>query len=152
MLLPGRSVSQVEDYGRQVMSDVKHKAWSKGAYGMDVGMGADGKPFLIEANPTLASGPGAGASSYLLNNPLIQQAHAAAIKGQVPGYVLARRGLYGAAGAGVAGAGVAGAQELTQNTPPPPPPPPPTPWENIVSHIKQLVTPIPQPQVNTGRV
>lgn len=147
MLLPGRSVSQVEDYSRQVMSDVKHKAWSKGAYGMDVAIGADGKPFLIEANPTLASGPGAGASSYLLNNPLIQQAHAAAIKGQVPGYVLARRGLYGAA---AAGATTAGAQELTPDAPPPPPPH--TPWEGLMSRIKQLVTPTPQPQVNTGRV
>lgn len=64
-------------------------------YGFDVGFDTAGTPFIIESNPAAADG-----LSGALLDPHVSDAMGAAIKGQLPNYVKARRGLW-AGGAGL---------------------------------------------------
>lgn len=65
-------------------------------YGFDIGFDTAGKPFVIESNPAAADG-----LSGALLDPHVSDAMGAAIKGQLPNYVKARRGLWaGSAGLG----------------------------------------------------
>lgn len=79
-------------------------------HGFDVGLGPEGKPFIIEANPSSM-----GAGSGMLEDPQVQDAIGAAVRGRLPTYVAARRGLW-AGGAGLGGYAALKPEEDTRPT------------------------------------
>jgi len=85
----------------QKMLDKAPKTEREKAFGFDIGFDAKGRPTLIETNPVERD-----AVSGFTDSTSYHDALNAAIRGDVPDFVKARRLGWGAAGAGAAGAGI----------------------------------------------
>jgi len=113
-MLPFRTskIRALEAHAQKTIDQVKNKSLRKGIYGFDMGVDLEGKPQLIETNPS-ASG---GASGYL-DQPRVMSAIHGAITGKLPAVILAKRLAYGAGGLAGVGAVANGLKgEQTENT------------------------------------
>jgi len=90
-------INQAEALTQRAANQLGRGDRNKTFYAFDIGFTNRGKPFVIEANPSATDG-----MSGEFADPHVQDAIAAAIKGQLPNYVKARRGLWaGGTGLGV---------------------------------------------------
>jgi len=120
MLFPGRNARAAEKLVDEALASGKYK----GDFGFDIGIRSNGKPFIVEANPTemATRNYNGGVSGYMTDVPIVgtlnQQAMTAAVKGTVPPWVLARRALHASMASGAGYGGYQGYQTLTgQNQP-----------------------------------
>jgi len=93
-----REVRRAEAEVQKALNKVKGTNDRRNAsYGFDVGIDKNGKPFIVETNPSEG-----GIASSWFSSPFVADATVAATRGRLPGWVKARNSVYGA-GLGTAG-------------------------------------------------